>query len=246
MTAPRLAAIDPADVAAEVVDAVLVHVARLAMPLSPTCRVDVRSATAEERANSGLGLSVQDLARYAQTGDPGDWGGDDGALGVMQEIAEAYFTSASQQWRVDALTDEAGAPTDAIGVVMVAAETRRRLAAGSPIPRRWLEVLLGVGERYVRKLVEAGTLECGKGKPPLPRYLLAPSVLRYLAARVVGDADAGAVADHAAVLRWRTGPTGESLLVRGGGAGVAMLATQRGWERAPGRAPAWVATRAEG
>jgi hypothetical protein len=231
-----LASLTPDGVADEVVQAVLRHLDHYAVPLSPGITLTVEGDR-EGRLATTLALSASDLTRYAQTGDTGDWGGDDGAAGVIHEVAEACYSSPAG-WAETDLAREVE-PTTAIGTVLIAAEARRRLAAGEAIPRLWLAVLLGVGERYVRKLVAAGEVRTA-GQPTDRRRLLLPaSVRRYLRARVVGDDDARVLDRAAPTALWQTGPEGERLLVSGG-LEVATLATARGWDRC-GRA--WVARR---
>jgi hypothetical protein len=239
----RLADLTPEGTAAEVVEAVLEHLARYAVPLSPGVEVHVGPS----RGDTGLGCTVADLTRYAQTGDTADWGSDAGALDAAQEIHGALYGRPAdllgERWQ--AQPEGYGEPEDpssAIGVVLRAAEGRRRIVEGSPVPRRWLSALAGVDRRTITREIERGTLAVLRGKSGLrpgraERQIAAAEALRWLATRVLG-ADGAAELERARA-GWRYECGGGAVWLRvTGGVAVAAVATERGWTR---EGKAWVA-----
>jgi hypothetical protein len=211
----RLADLTPEAVAAEVVDAVLGHLARYAVPLSPGVELHVGPA----RGDTGLGVTVADLTRYAQTGDTADWGDDDGSLDAAQQIHEALYGCpadrlARPDGREPAVYADPEDPTTAIGVVLRAAEGRRRIAAaGGTVPRRWLAALAGVPASTLKTQIARGRLAALEGARAGragrdERQIAAEEALRWLAARVLGADGAAALERAGAGWRYECGPTG--------------------------------------
>jgi hypothetical protein len=241
----RLADLTPEGVADEVVGAVLGHLARYAVPLSPG--VDLRVGPA--RGDTGLGCTVADLTRYAQTGDTGDWGADEGARDAAQEVYEAlYARPADRLTRAESVEPEVYAdpddPRTAVAVVLRAAEARIRVAEGAPVPRRWLAALAGAPASTLKTEVARGRLAAldgaRAGRPGrAERQVAAAEARRWLAARVVGAEDAATLGRLRARWRYECGG-GSSWLRVWGEVGVATLATERGWRR---ERDAWVASR---
>ncbi len=136
-TAPKLAALDPREIAQSVCDLVDRHVGRLAFPRGVT---DYQAGPA---LSSTLGCEMLDLVRYAQTGDVGDWGDDSGALDVLQTICEALYSQAGVPgtFGLGPIEDaEDDALEDQVSLVLVAAPgtprapSQRRASARGTTP----------------------------------------------------------------------------------------------------------------
>lgn len=149
---PRLAGVDPVELAADVVELVLAHVARFAMPLSPAVALDFRTPTRAEMANgTDLGLTVRQLVVFAQRGALGDWQDAGCALDAMQTVCSALYSQAgvpgtfgvgeAEESRDAALETD---PEEEIGLVLIGAMARVHLAQGGSISPRELGVLAGI------------------------------------------------------------------------------------------------------
>lgn len=189
MATPRLAhalpSLDPADVARECVHAIRRHLYRLAVPLSPAYRVDMRlTDPSHEPESCDLGQTVQQLTRYAQRGDMGDWVD---ALAVRMAVrdvlavlysAPVHCAQSGEAEEVDA--DEIRLDTrSAIGVVLIATLARLKLRVDEPVSARDLGALAGLSAVSVRFLARAGELAI------VDSEIAADEARRWLAARGV-------------------------------------------------------------
>jgi hypothetical protein len=180
---PRLADLAPATVAAEVVTAVREHIGRLSFCLQP-------AHTWHEQTTAGsfstLALTVEDLTRFAQTGDTADWGGPEGARDAMQEVCAALYSRAGEPgtFGVGELEDviEDSDPTS-VGLVLRAAWARLMIAEGGPVSSAQVAALAGLNPRAVRQLVEAGELSARKRDGEIT--VKADEARRWLGARGV-------------------------------------------------------------
>jgi len=215
--APLLRDLDPRAVAAEVCDAVLDHIGRLGLALSPGAEVHVRGCRAMAPALarvdpdtavragaptavalkavddakaladdddlatlSTLGAEVQALVTYAQRGLPvWDWTDHGCAADACLSVMAALYSSAGGD-DIGGDLDEADVePRDAIGVVLVAARARIRLAQRTPLDARELAALSGLTAQAVRHLMRAGEL------PAVERTVAAKDARRWLSGRGV-------------------------------------------------------------
>lgn len=178
---PRLASLDPVEVARDVCRWVIAHVESITFHLGQPA---VSWGRAPE--STGLGLSVQELTRYAQAGSPhcDDAGGP---REYLQTVAEALYSaahpdvysSASEAWPWSELRTE---PEHAIEVVMLAANGRESLTAAparSRVSYREIAALAGLSEVSIRKLVASGELRGDDGQ------VTPASAVRWLGARGV-------------------------------------------------------------
>lgn len=177
---PRLAELDPVEVASEVCGWVVHHVGRITFELGQPA-----IAWGSTPENTSLGIAVQELTLYAQKGPPhcADAGGP---RQYIQSVAEALYSgahpdvysSSSDAWPWSELRAE---PEHPIEVVMLAANGRERLSGTTRerIPYRELAALGGLSEAMVRKLVASGELR-GEGGQVTPA-----SAVRWLGARGV-------------------------------------------------------------
>jgi len=193
---PLLRDLDPRTVAAEVCDAVLDHIGRLGLALSPgvevrtlgrraqalaLARVDLETAVragaptaaalaaideardlpddSDDLATlSTLGAEAQALVAYAQRGLPvWDWTDHGCAADACLSVMAALYSSAGGDDIGGDLDDDV-APTDAIGVVLVAARARIRIDQRTPVSLRELAVLAGLSPRQVQQLAARGEI----------------------------------------------------------------------------------------
>jgi len=183
----RLANIDPAEVAEEVVRLVADHLASTAIRLDPT--LSMPALHGEGLGGMGLRATVRALATYAQRGLPvWDWT-DHGmaADGLLDVIAALYSRPADgglSRTAIDVLDDVD--PVDAIGLVLVAAAARVQLDRKHALSARELGALAGIGSAAIRKLTRAGELPAeGAGVRGEPLRVPADAAVRWLAARGV-------------------------------------------------------------
>lgn len=146
----RLTSLVPRDVASAVVRAVLDHASTLLLV------VDL-SATWHASEAGALHATVQQLAAYAQQGLAAtDWPGDESASGAIIDVMAALYTCAGSHdiggGDLDRLTGEAD-PDTAIGVVLLAAYCRMRLATSprSGVPVCALAALAGVTREAIHR-----------------------------------------------------------------------------------------------
>lgn len=161
-TSPRLADLVPEQVAEEACQLVLNHLGRQIFVLSPACTGEELSGlTAEDLARgSDLGLTVQDLVRYAQSGDTADWGSQLGALDALQSVCSVLYSQAGQPgiFEVGDL-EGVGDPETPLGLALVAAWARVRLHQGEDLRTRELAALGGCTTAHVAHLARAGEIE---------------------------------------------------------------------------------------
>lgn len=174
----KLSTIDPATLARSVGDAMLQHVQRLALPLSPGATLSLDGGVVErdgalrrlpaDPASVGLALTAADLCRFAQTGDTADWGDASGALDAAQELYATLCARPVDLLERDGSADpeDSGRPwwadvtaDTALGVVLQAGLARAWAVTGlCGIPTAWLAALAEVTPGRVRQLVTGGEL----------------------------------------------------------------------------------------
>lgn len=192
---PRLADLDPAAVAAEVVEAVRVHIGRLAFALAPAHEWIERTTTG---SFSTLALTVEDLTRFAQTGATADWGDAEGARDALIEVCGALYSRAGEPGTFgvgeieDVIED---ADPSAVGLVLRATWARLSITSGESVSTAEVAALAGLNPRAVRQLVEAGELAARKRDGDLT--VTAAEARRWLGARGVPGFKAPATTQNA-------------------------------------------------
>lgn len=150
---PRLAGVDAREVAADVVEHVLKHIARQSFGLAPAVTVGFRTPSRPEMAGgTDLGLTVQSLVAFAQRGELGDWPDASCALDALQTVCSALYTQAGVPgtFGVGDLNEATAAtdPEDPLGLVLVGAHARAKLLLEQGITPRELGVLAGVTRQH--------------------------------------------------------------------------------------------------
>jgi hypothetical protein len=143
-------------------------------------------------AESGLALTAQALATYAQTGAAWDWRGSAEARDAVQTLCAALYPASA--------SIDLDATTGAIGVMLRAACTRAELADGAAVPQRWLAELAGVTDGRVRQVVAAGVLKRKRSAAGTTRsrdrgYVTAASARAWLSAQGVAGYAAAEAAE---------------------------------------------------
>jgi hypothetical protein len=131
-TRPRLSNLDPVDVAADVCSSLVAHIARLAFPLAPAWIAADLPGDAQDLARStDLGLTVQQLTVYAQSGSLGDWHDGVDAVDAVASVCSALYSQAGVPGTYDVgeLSGDAD-PETPIGLVLVAVDARNALEHG--------------------------------------------------------------------------------------------------------------------
>jgi hypothetical protein len=154
---PLLSELDPDTVARDVCELVRDHIAQA------TLRLDMHATvTLPAHAGAlGLGAIVRALTLYAQHGLPvWDWEDHGCASDACLEVFAALYSCAGSPEIGGGITDLADdiEPTDAIGVVLLAALVRIRISQQSAVAPRELAVLAGVTDQQVRHLIRAGEI----------------------------------------------------------------------------------------
>ena len=187
MATPKLThalpTLDPEIVARTTVHAVTHHLERLAMPLSPAYRVSARLTDPMHSAlTTDIAQTVQQLTRYAQRGDLGDWADALDVRTAVQDVIAALYSApvhcAQDGDGEDLDVDEIKLDTrSAIGVVLIATLTRLKIGVGEPVTARDLGALAGLSAVSVRALARAGELEIANAE------IAADEARRWLSAR---------------------------------------------------------------
>lgn len=181
---PRIKDLTPEAVAAEACQLILDHLGRQLFALGPALtgaelgRLDATQAA----SGTDLGLTVQDLVRFAQDGDTADWGDYLGATDALQSVCERLYSQAGVPGTFE-LGEIAGTadPETPIGVVLVAATARIAIEQGEDVTTRQLAVLGGVTSEHLSRLGQKGEIDrAGRGT------YSAESARRWLEARGVG------------------------------------------------------------
>lgn len=145
----RLENIDAAQLADETHDRVLARTLRYAQHLGTLDPTAILAATASGPSNARL--TVQQLTRYAQTGEPPE--------GRPELVGKYVQTLVDLDLVPDGETlHGARDASDPLHVVVMASLARERLAARSSVPEAWLAVLGGVATSRIRQIVTAGEL----------------------------------------------------------------------------------------
>lgn len=127
---------------------------------------------------STLGAEAQALVVYAQRGLPvWDWTDHGCAADACLSVMAALCSSAGGDDIGGDLDDETIEPSDAIGVVLVAARARIRIDQRTPLDARELAALSGLTAQAVRHLMRAGEI------PSTERTVAAKHARRWLSAR---------------------------------------------------------------
>lgn len=162
----RLSAIDPAQLARDVEDAIAHNISRLAFVMSPRFEITIRDTSDRGTSFTQIGESVRDLAVYAR-----------GLSGLDAPVQEYLITF------LDVLTPPLGDAQDAAGfdgvlsgdddvdllapdsvldrlaLIVCAALGRETIEAGRPVRASWLAALAEVSSDHVRLLARRGELE---------------------------------------------------------------------------------------
>jgi len=193
-SALKLAALEPLAVARDVCRAIVDHMHALGFHLGPSVEVRLHApyapADVPEGADptveglargSNLGLTVQALVTYAQRGLPvWDWEDDGAVMEAFLTVLPALYSCAGRPWSDAGAIDDEADPEEPIGLVLLGAHARARIAADDPVTARDLGVLAGIDTRHVRHLAEAGEIKRrSDGK------YSAATARRWLAARAV-------------------------------------------------------------
>ena len=183
---PRLDQLDPLVVAGEACELVLDHVARYAVPLSPGVTLDLRGDMTAERAaaSTGIGLTVQDLTRYAQRGELGDWPDASCAEDALIEVCSALYGCAGEPgtFGLGELEGETDIETP-IGVVLVAAHGRWRVAMRQAVTVKAVAALASLSVNAIDALIKDGEIRLASEKRP--RTIAPKEARRFLGARGV-------------------------------------------------------------
>lgn len=169
-TSLRLHQIDPADLGRACAEAVASHVGRLALPMSPGYTLDVRGP----HGDTGLALTVADLARYAR----GEGELEDAVESYAVELVPLLCSPLAQRsgalppvlagWlsgTVDVDGLDPDSLEDRLALVLTAALGREALAGGSPLTVAQLAALGGTSPDAVRRLVRDGELTATDERP---------------------------------------------------------------------------------
>jgi hypothetical protein len=178
--------LDPIAVAGEVAQLVAEHVARLLFHVDPTAAWHCPSG-----AGSSLGFSTALLVEWAKRGTNGEQWTAGHAMDAIQSVCEALYSRAGEPGTFGggAIDLDDADPDDAIGVVLLAAHARVRLAHGGDVPAAELAVLASMSPVNLRLLVRSGELQAVEGKPV---RVSAEVARRWLAARgIAGVAGVG-------------------------------------------------------
>lgn len=161
----KILAINPEKLAIDVVSALRSHVARLTFRLSP--QIVFREVSAGDGVQwTDLGMTVQALTRFAQTGDTDDWGDASGSADAAQTIVETLFSPAIGDADMTELSGDADPKTE-LGAVLLAAKCRSLLAGFPwpgdddemrPVPVRELAALASVSHKAIYALQTRGEL----------------------------------------------------------------------------------------
>jgi hypothetical protein len=154
---PRLRDLTPQAVADEVVRLVTDHVASLCM------RLDLG---AEFRVPEGgtLHFTTQLLTGYAQRGlGATDWPDHSCATDAMLDVCCALYTSAGDPDIGAGALDTDVDASDAIGIVLLAAHARVRIAQRERVPVRELAALASVDPQHLRLLGRSGEIDIEDG-----------------------------------------------------------------------------------
>lgn len=229
-TLPRLADLNPVAVARNVVQTVSDHLARQVLRLSPCAKLDLQYPDGAEHCD--LGVTVQDLVRWAQTGE----GNAEEAWDAAQEVCGALYSQAGAPGTFGigelGLGDAAGDAATPIGVVLLATTARRCITRGEDVAPRWLAALAGLAKRRVNQLAGEGELKRRRSTGPRGRTAIpARDASRLLASRIVGD-NARALDTLGAAVRYCSVDRKRWLVIDGSDLALAALATTNGWERA--------------
>lgn len=165
---PRLSNLDPDVVAEQAHELAMEHLRGIAYCTGTELKTG---------GESFLRADMADLVRYAQTGSLGEWRRDEQVLDALQTIHECLFSQAGAPYLLTAgpLAESEGAQlaaldealayanSDAIGVVMLAAHGRFRVAVGGTVTARELGALADLSVRMIQQLVGTGELRALAG-----------------------------------------------------------------------------------
>jgi hypothetical protein len=142
----RLASLDPHAVAVEVCAELVARIQAAAEPLRPAKVILSDEDPTRLAQRSEIGLAVAALVRYAK------WGGD-------AVLARALLAEVSSTLGVDPDREPLSNP---LGLALIAAQGRVRLARGKAVTAREIAVLGGVDPKALRLLVRRGELEAAE------------------------------------------------------------------------------------
>ncbi|WP_394849614.1 hypothetical protein LZC95_19455 [Pendulispora brunnea] len=161
---PKLADLTPENVGREMADLVEHFVGRLVFGLAPKLTVVRESDDA-----SNVQWAGELLTHYAQRGlDATDWPDDGCAIDAIQEACSLLYSCAGKPgtFGVGDLLEDGDVEETPIGLVLVGAFARHKLAARKDVTPRELAVLVGMSAANVRLLARNGELKIEDGKIP--------------------------------------------------------------------------------
>lgn len=182
---PRLSRIDGPSLAEEVVRAVVTRIQSTALQLGPG--IEVRISGLEEVRAGTLYHEILDLVAWAQRGE-----------GQPDEVHDLCLSAATACWPAPIegpdltpaeLYSEAD-PETRIGLLIVAAFARERIARGFGVTPRDLATLAGIDQSQVRRLIREGELAV-KQESERKQEIPAAAARRWLAGREVPGFRAG-------------------------------------------------------
>lgn len=156
----RLKDIDPAKFGEDVHNAVLSHIATLALRIDATWRADQGPST--------LRWTAQMLAGYARIGLPAtDWPDHGCAMDAILDVCSSLYACAGEPsfgaGELDALETETEATTP-VGIVLLAAHGRVRISRRERLSRKEVAALGGVDRKHLTFLEKNGELEIDPDK----------------------------------------------------------------------------------
>lgn len=236
---PGLADLDAVTVAQSVVHIVGDHLVRQAARLAPCAKLDLQCPDGTEDEQCDLGIAVQALVRWAQTGEGDAWE----AWTVAQSVCVALYSQAGVWEASDTgelgLGDAPNIDETAIGVVLLATMARRCIVQGEDVAPRWLAALAGITKRRVNQLTDNGTLKRRRSTGPRGRTAIpATAAWRLLVSRIVGNDTARTLNTMDVTVKY-CAVGGENYLAIGGvNERLVTMAKENAWERAGN---AWIA-----
>ncbi len=178
-----LQSLAPLAVSTEAMERLLRHLSRLAFKLTPTFELRTLPTADELAQGSDLGLTLQTLTLYAQTGRAWDWEGPEEAVDAIQTVVEALFSgpegdpvpiAPSQEGMLDA--------NNALHLVLLAAWARAQVGLRQPVTAKALSCLAGVDVHAVDLAIREGELQV-EDPAARPRLVVAESARAWLEVR---------------------------------------------------------------
>lgn len=160
---PSLVEFDPAAVALEATRAAVERASRLALPLSPSVRLDLSDTSDAALTATDLAATFRALTVYAQKGLPvWDWTSDEDAADALLGATEVMFAAPGRDWTPaqldEVLSPSRGEELSAPVLVLACAWTRVRIARGDAVPVVALARLASISDERVHQFAREGRL----------------------------------------------------------------------------------------